>query len=175
MTFCEEKLKNPKNLLATSLLNRRDLWLSSSSLYSGDIVFYGMTTSQRYLDSKPAGKWTPCRKVPKPGVSRLFVHILFCFCFPLLKIYSSVRWHGVADTSCVREVPKPFWPPSWNSGQWGHRSWHLSIWQHRRWCSCSVCWMYCVTSSWILFFFKSILDLRSPPFKMRQTGKALMS
>lgn len=134
MTVCEEKLKDPKNLLATSLFEYTwFMWVFSSSLYSGDIVFYGMTTSQRYLDSKPAGKWTPCRKVHEPCVSPLCVDILFCFCFPFLKTYSSVRWHGVADTSCVREVPKPFWPPSWNSGQWGHRSWHLSIWQHRRW------------------------------------------
>lgn len=30
---------------------------------TGDIVFYGMTTSQRYLESKPAGKWRPCSPV----------------------------------------------------------------------------------------------------------------
>lgn len=60
-------------------------------------------------------------------------HIL-CWCVILLHVnISSVCWHGMADTSCVRKVPKPFWPTSWNSGQWGHWSWYLSIWQHRRW------------------------------------------
>lgn len=57
-----------------------------------------------------------------------------CWCVILVHInISSVCWHGMADTSCVREVPKPIWPTSWNSGQWGHWSWDLSIRQHRRW------------------------------------------
>lgn len=67
-------------------------------------------------------------------VTGLFVDVLCCCTCPVLQInISSVCWHGVADASCVREVPESLWPPSWNNGQWGRWSQHFSIWQHRRW------------------------------------------
>lgn len=63
---------------------------------------------------------------------------------------SSVCWHGVADTSCIREVSKQIWTPAWNSRQWGHWSWCLSIWQHRRWWLLPVliCGLCYVTLFW---------------------------
>lgn len=53
------KTKQTWSILVLSLLKAYDNVISSSYL-SGDIVFYGMTTSQRYIESKPAGKLTTC-------------------------------------------------------------------------------------------------------------------
>lgn len=91
-------------------------------------------TSQRYMESKPASKQEICSENSPKSCHYTVCWCNLCWCVILVHVnISSVCWHGMADTSCVREVPKPLWPTSWNSGQWGHWSWDLSIWQHRRW------------------------------------------
>lgn len=42
-------------------------------------------------------------------------------------------------------------------------------------CMLLLCLLYVLCNIILDFFLKSILDLHYPPFKMRQTGKALMS
>ena len=136
---------------------------------TGDFGLYGMKTSQRYIESKPAGKstlsWQNIQMWSQPCVDL----VLWWHCVFSQTYISSVCWHGVADTSCVREVPKSCWPSAWNIGQWGHWSWHFGIWQHRRWwlfaCSSSACGMRCVTLFWrLLETTKSLFIIKAPRF-----------